>query len=69
MPSFSKILLKGSFEELEESLKGKRGQFLEGRSEFVEIAIINFTSQILFDLLVTCRMKDLVSLVIFYLRF
>ena len=34
-----------------------------------DIAIIDFTSQLLFDVLFTSRMKDVVSLVIFHLRF
>ena len=40
------------------------GQFLEGASVFRDR---NFTSQPLFDLLCTCRLKDIVSLVIFHL--
>ena len=40
-------------------------QFLEGSSVFLEIAIINFTSRILFALLFICRLKDVASLVIF----
>ena len=55
----------------------KGRQFLEGRSEILEIIIfiistsriIIFTSRILFDLLFTCRLKDVASLVIFHLRF
>ena len=45
---------------------GKGGsQFsLRGGSEFLEIAIINFTSRISFGLLFTCRRKD-VSIDIF----
>ena len=44
-------------------LDGKGGRFLERRSGFLEIAII------LFDFLFTCKLKDVVSLVIFHLRF
>ena len=40
-----------------------------GRSRFLEIAIVNFTSQLLFDLRSTCSLKDVVSLVIFHLLF
>ena len=43
----------------------KGGQFLEGDSGFLEIAIINFTSW-LFDLLFTCRLKGIVSPAIFH---
>ena len=42
---------------------------LEGVSGFLKIAIINFTSRLLFDLLFTCRLKDFVSPVIFHSRF
>ena len=46
----------------------KQGQFLERGSGFLEIAITIFLSQLLFDLLFMCRLKD-VSLVIFHLCF
>ena len=36
----------------------------EGESGFMEITILNFTSQLLFDLLFTYRLKDVVSLVL-----
>ena len=36
---------------LEGGLMGRGGQFLEGVSEFLQIAILNFTSQLLSDLL------------------
>ena len=36
---------------------------------FLEIATINFTSTLLFDLLFSCRLKDLESLDIFTLSF
>ena len=49
-------------------LKGGVCQFLEGRSRFLEKANINFASRILFDLLFTCRLKDIGSLVIFHLH-
>ena len=40
---------------------GKGGQIFRGEdSRFLERAIINFTSRPLFDLLFTCRMKDVV---------
>ena len=46
------------------------GQFLEGgRSGLLEIAIVSFTSRLLFDVLFTCRLKDAVSLVIFHYVF
>ena len=38
------------------------GQFLESGSGFLEIAIMNYTVQLLFVLLFTCRRKDTVSL-------
>ena len=48
----------------------RSGQFLDGAGpRFLEKAIINFTSQFLFDLLFTGRQKYVVSLVIFYLCF
>ena len=43
------------------------GQFLERGSVFLEIAIINFTSRLLFGLLYTCWVKVFASLVIFHL--
>ena len=43
--------------------------FGRGASGFLEKAILNFTLQFLFDLLFTCRLKDVVSLVIFSLKF
>ena len=49
--------------------KGGGGQFFEWSSGFLEKAIINFTSQFLLDLLFTCRLKDVVSLIIFHLSF
>ena len=48
----------------------RSGQFLEkGGSGFLEIAITYFTSQLLFDLLFTCRLKNIVSLVVFHYVF
>ena len=48
---------------------GKGGHFfLEYGSEFLEIAIINFTSRFLFNLIFACRLKD-VSVVIFHFMF
>ena len=41
----------------------------KGGSGILEIIIIIFTSRILFDLLFTCGLKDVASLVIFHLRF
>ena len=38
------------------------GQFLERGSGFLEIVIMNYTVQLLFVLLFTCRLKDTVSL-------
>ena len=43
------------------------GSIFGGDSEFLEIAIKNFTSLLLFDLLFMSRLKDIVSLVIFHL--
>ena len=40
-----------------------------GGSGFLEIAVINFTSGLLFDLLLTRRLKDVASIVIFPSRF
>ena len=37
-----------------------------GGSGFIETTILNFTSQLLFDLLFTYRLKDVVSLVLFH---
>ena len=37
-----------------------------GGSGFIEITILNFTSQLLFELLFTYRLKDVVSLVLFH---
>ena len=37
--------------------------------KFLEIAIVNLTSQLLFDLLYICRLKNVASLVIFHLCF
>ena len=45
------------------------GKCLDEGSGVLEIAIINFTSWTLFDLLFTCRLKDVVSLVVFNLCF
>ena len=42
-------------------------QFLEGDSRFLELANIDFTLQLLLDLLLTCKLKDVVSRVIFHL--
>ena len=56
--------LKNSF--WREGLMGKGGQFLEEGSGFLETAIINFTSRLLFGLLFTCRLEDVLSLVIFH---
>ena len=47
----------------------ERGQFLEGGySGFLEIVTINFTTQLLFDLLFMCRLKDVVC-VLFHSHF
>ena len=47
----------------------KIGKLFEGRSKFFfEVVIINFTSQLLFELLFPCRL-NVVSVVIFHLRF
>ena len=43
-------------------LKNFFGEGFDGKSQF----LINFTSQLLFELLFTCRMKDTVSFVIFH---
>ena len=52
-----------------EGLHGKGEiNFWRGGSGFLEIAIINFTSRLLFELQFTCRLKG-VSLVIFHLCF
>ena len=48
---------------------GKGGQFLEEGSGFLEIAIIKFTSRLLLDLLLRCRLKNVVSLTINHLYF
>ena len=37
-----------------------------GNLGFLDIAIINFTSRILFDLIFTCTLKDVVLLIIFH---
>ena len=53
---------------LEGGLDGKGVvNFWRGGPGFFEIAIINFTSQLLFELLFAYRLKDVVSLVIFHL--
>ena len=50
-------------------LDGKRGvNSWSGGSRFLQIAIIDFKPLLLFDLLFTCRLKDL-SLVICHLYF
>ena len=41
--------------------------FWRGSSGFLEIAMINFTSRLLFNLLLSSRLKDVVSLGIFQL--
>lgn len=42
----------------------KRVSFCEGgRSRFLEIAIVNLTSQLLLDLLHMCKLKDVASLI------
>ena len=48
--------------------RGGGGQFFEGGLGFSEIAIINFTSRLISDSLLTCRLKD-VSVVIFHSSF
>ena len=70
----SPILWKGGLKNLRVGLEGRLdekggGQFFEWSSGFLEKAIINFTSQFLLDLLFTCRLKDVVSLIIFHLSF
>ena len=68
--SISTILWEGVFEDLFGGGSWwEGGSILEGRSGILEIIIIIFTSRILFDLLFTCRLKDVASLVIFHLRF
>ena len=68
--SISTILWEGVFEDLFGGGSWwEGGSILEGRSGILEIIIIIFTSRILFDLLSTCRLKDVASLVIFHLRF
>ena len=52
-----------------ESIFGGGGGGAGGGSGFLEIAVINFTSGLLFDLLLTRRLKDVVSIVIFPSRF
>ena len=49
--------------------RGGGGQFFEGGLGFSEIAIINFTSRLISDSLLTCRLKDVVSVVIFHSSF
>ena len=46
-----------------------KGGLIFGGGFRVHVAIINLTSQLLFELLFTCRLKDVVSLVIFHLSF
>ena len=49
---------------------GKRWPIFGGGGPgFSEIAITNFISRFLYGLLFTCRLKDVVSLVIFHLWF
>ena len=48
---------------------GGGGSIFGGGSGFLEIANINFTSRLLFDLLFICRLKDVVSIVIFHSGF
>ena len=68
--SISTILWEGVFEDLFGGGSWwEGGSILEGRSGILEIIIIIFTSRILFDLLFTCGLKDVASLVIFHLRF
>ena len=68
--SISTILWEGVFEDLFGGGSWwEGGSILDGRSGILEIIIIIFTSRILFDLLFTCRLKDVASLVIFHLRF
>ena len=66
------ILRKKAFEGIffKWGLDGKRlvNCLREGPS-FFEVVIINFTSQLLFELLFPCRLNDVVSVVIFHLRF
>ena len=50
-----------------EGLVGKDGHILEGVSRFLEVTIMNFTSRLIFELMFTCRLKDVLSLVIFHL--
>ena len=62
--------LKGGLMRKGESIFGGGGAGGgRGGSGFLEIAVINFTSGLLFDLLLTRRLKDVVSLVIFPSRF
>ena len=58
------ILQKGAFEEFfwRGGLDGKGVvNFWKGGPGFLEIAIINFTSQLLFELLFAHRLKDVVG--------
>ena len=61
----------GRGKEFEGGLDAKGGVnfWRGGGSGFLEIAVINFTSGLLLDLLLTRRLKDVVSLVIFPSRF
>ena len=45
------------------------GQFQEGGSKFLQIIRINFNTGLLFELIFTCRLKDVACLVIFHLCF
>ena len=68
---FNKFTKGEGFEEffLRGGLDGKGWSFfLENGSGFLEIAIINFTSRFLFDLIFACRLKD-VSVIIFHFMF
>ena len=66
----STILQKGGFEDFffRKGLDEKGlVNFMGGVSGFLEIPVINLTSRLLFDVLFTRRLKDVVSLAIFNL--
>ena len=54
---------RGEFEEF----YCREGAWREKGSQFLELAIINFSSRLLLDLLFTCCLKDVASFLIFQL--
>ena len=50
-------------------LNRKGGQFLEWGSGFLQITIKNVASQLLFDLVFMCRLKDVASLLFYIYSF